>query len=103
LGVFGQVLVAAHDVGDAHLDVVDDVGEDEQRRAVGAGDREVLHRALGNSTLPRTWSSDDCDALIGGAEPDGALGPAEVAAVAVVTRLESPVRAITSSRVQVQR
>ena len=37
-----DVVVAADDVGDALVDVVDDVGDVENRRAVGADDREVL-------------------------------------------------------------
>ncbi len=40
-GVF-DVVVAADDVGDALVDIVNDVGDVEDRRAVGAHDREVL-------------------------------------------------------------
>ena len=40
------MLVAADDVGDPHLDVVDDVGEHEDRRAVAAQQHEVLDRVV---------------------------------------------------------
>ena len=51
LGRVRQVLLGAHDVGDAHLDVVDDVGQQEHRRAVAAQQHEVLDR--------RRWSNVD--------------------------------------------
>ena len=41
-GGIGEVIVAADDVGDAHVVVVDDDGEHVGRRAVGAQQHEVV-------------------------------------------------------------
>ena len=46
-GGVGQVVVAADDVGDAHVVVVDDHGEHVGRRAVGAQDDEIVEVAVG--------------------------------------------------------
>ena len=91
LGRVGQVLVAAHDVGDAHLEVVDDVGEQEHRRAVAAQQHEVLDRLVGRtSTVAADDVVDDRHAVVGrpeaqhaarsGAEPAVARVPVVAAA-----------------------
>ena len=46
LGRVRQVLLGAHDVRDRHLEVVDDVGQQEHRRAVAAHEHEVLDRGV---------------------------------------------------------
>ena len=68
LGRVRQVLLGADDVGDAHLDVVDHVGEEEQRRTVGARDDEVLDGLVGELDSAAHQVVDHGDALVGGAE-----------------------------------
>ncbi len=46
-GAIGQVVVAADDVGDAHVVVVDDDGEHVGGRAVRAQDDEIVEVAVG--------------------------------------------------------
>jgi hypothetical protein len=46
------VVLAAHDVGDAGIEVVDEVREHIQHRAVGAGDNEVVHARVREPDLP---------------------------------------------------
>ena len=85
---------APQHVSDRHLEVVDRVGEEEDRRAVRSNDDEVAHRRPGD----RHVAPDDVDelapAVVGGAEPDRrraalgderfALRSGEVAAPSVV-------------------
>src|SRR4249920_3431962 len=42
----GQVVVAADDMGDRHVDVVDDDAKIISRRAVGAGDNQIVELAV---------------------------------------------------------
>ena len=42
----GQMVVAANDVGDRHVDVVDDDAKIVGRRAVGAGDDQIVELAV---------------------------------------------------------
>ena len=69
LGRVGQVLLAADHVGDAHRDVVDDVGQQEHGRTVGAGHHEVFDQPV----LERRGAADQVLdhglALVRGAEP----------------------------------
>ena len=68
------MLLAAHDVGDAHLDVVDDVGEQEHRRAVAAQQDEVLEVLV----LERDGAADhvvDHRHPVGHTEAQHAAGP----------------------------
>ncbi len=46
LGRVGQVFLRPDHVADLHADVVDDIGEQEHRGPVGAGDHEVLEVAV---------------------------------------------------------
>ena len=66
-----EILAAQH-VRDAHVEVVDRVGEEEHRRAVRAHDHEVGDRR----PLDRHLAADDVDeraaALVGRAEADRA-------------------------------
>ena len=59
LGRVREVLVAADDVGDPHLDVVDDVGQHEDRGAVGAQQDEVLDRLVGELDVAADDVVDD--------------------------------------------
>ena len=89
LGRVRQVLVAAHDVGDAHLDVVDDVGQQEHRRAVAAQQHEVLDAGAVERDLAADDVVDDRDARRH-AEAQDPAGPGPepaVARVPVVARL----------------
>ena len=90
-----EVLAAQH-VRDAHVDVVDRVGEEEHRRAVRPHDHEVGDRR----PLDRDLAADDVGeraaSFVGGAEANraepalgdvrGALLGGEIAATAVVAR-----------------
>ncbi len=83
-----QVLLGADDQGDPLADVIDDVGQQEQHRAVAAGDDEVLNGGV----LERGFAADqivnDVRTLIGGAEaqrPALARSEATIPAVPVVT------------------
>ena len=57
LGRVGEVVVAADDVGDPHLGVVDRDGEVVEDAAVAAGDHEVVVARFGKETGPRIRSS----------------------------------------------
>ncbi len=46
LGRVGDVVLAPDHVGDRHVGVVDDVGQDEKRLAVGLAHAEVLDRRV---------------------------------------------------------
>src|SRR4051794_19929990 len=84
-----QVFVAPDDMTDAHVDVVDDVGQDEDRRAVAAHDDEILN----GRKLDLSGATDHVVArqssIVGHPEPQCATGArteAAVAAPAVVPR-----------------
>jgi hypothetical protein len=53
----GEVIVAADDVGDAHVVIVDHDGEHVGRRAVGAQQHEIVEDRFCQTTRPCTWSS----------------------------------------------
>ena len=53
----GQVVLAADDVADLHLLVIDDDHEVVQRHAIGPDDDEVPEQALSKTTSPRMRSS----------------------------------------------
>ena len=53
----GQMIVAANDMRDAHVVIVDDDGEHIGRRAVGAQKDEIVEILVGPATRPCTLSS----------------------------------------------
>ena len=89
-GGVGQVVVAADDVGHAHVVVVDDDGEHVGRVAVGSQEHEVVEVLVGEGHLALHLVVDDRLALPGGAQPNdrgyagGRLGGVAVAPAAVV-------------------
>ena len=82
----GVVVGAAHDVGDAHVEVVHHDGEVVERRAVGAGDHEVVLERVLERRLAADDVLDDRGALVGHPQAHGplALVLAAEAAVAVL-------------------
>ena len=88
LGRVGVVVGAAHDVGDARVEVVDDDRQVVDRRAVGAGDHEVVLERVLERGLAADDVADDGRALVGHPQPHGALPLvlAAEAAVAVLAR-----------------
>jgi hypothetical protein len=93
VGGVEQVL-SPDDVRDRHLDVVDRVGEEEQRRAVRADDHEVGNGRPLDADLSPDDVAEGAGAVVGRPEPErpraalgaerGTLVGIEVAAVAVV-------------------
>ncbi len=87
MGVVGKMLFGPDDVADAHLPVVDDPGEDEERVPVRLRHHEVLDRRIGKTDLPANQVLDHGHAFVGNLETQGAPDPAlepPVAAEAVV-------------------
>jgi hypothetical protein len=86
----GEVVGAADDVGDAGVEVVDHHREVVDRRAVGAGDDQVVHEAVFERALAADHVVHDRRALVGHPQPEGALALvlAAEAAVAPVPLLE---------------
>ena len=74
-GRVGEVLVAADDVRDAHVVVVDHAGEVVGRPARGLQDDEVLEHGVLEDDMPADDIVDRGLALIGQAQPDGGLAP----------------------------
>src|SRR4051794_4370644 len=66
------MLFGAYDMADPHLDVVDDVGEDEHRRAIAAYEHEVLDRRVVELDLAPHEIAHDRDAR-GHTEPQHAM------------------------------
>jgi hypothetical protein len=79
----GQVLAPDH-VADRHVQVVDRVGQEEDRRAIGAEDDEVLQVGVLEGDVAPDEVADDGLAIVRRAEAQDALGQAAVAAEAVV-------------------
>ena len=69
----GDVVLAAHDLGDAHVAVVDGDGEVVERAAVRAADHEVLDRLVGGGDVAADLVVDDRLALVGHAQAHGAV------------------------------
>jgi len=91
LGRVGEVVVAAHDVGDPHLRVVDRDGEVVERRAVAARDHEVVLGGVRERHRPADHVLHHGLAVVGDAQADGgALLVARRAAVAAVAVLGLP-------------
>ena len=89
LGRVGEVVGAADHVGDAGVEVVDHHGQVVDRRAVGAGDHEVVHQAVLERALAADHVAHDGRALVGHPQPDGALALVLAAEAGVaVGRLE---------------
>ena len=73
----GEVVVAAHDLGDPHLGVVDGDREVVEDRAVAAGDDEVVVAGVGEGDRPADQVLDHGLAVVGHPQPDrrpGLLG-----------------------------
>ena len=66
----GQVVVAADDMADRHVDVVDDDAEIIRRRAVGAGDDEIVELAVFEDDIALDQIFDHRRALARRAEAD---------------------------------
>ena len=106
LGGVGQVLLGADHVGDPHGHVVDDVGQQEHRRAVAAGDDEVLEQLVLEGGLAADQVDHHGLALVGRAEAQRAAlaraqGPVAAEAVVAGVAVAASGRR-TSSRVQSQ-
>src|SRR5207302_8161862 len=88
-GRVGVVVVAAHDVGDLRVEVVDGDGEVVERRAVGAGDHRVVHVDVLEGRLAADQVAHERGAVVGDVQAHGALvlGPAAEAAVGAVAVL----------------
>ncbi len=89
LGGGGQQVLTPDHVGDGHVDVVDHVGQDEQRGAVGLDHHEVVDGPIGELDLAPDDVVDHGRTLIGGAEAKGPPlppGQSAVAAEPVVAR-----------------
>ena len=86
----GQMIVAADDVGDAHVVIVDHNREHVGRVAVRAQEQEIVEVLVGEHDLALHLVVDDCLALLPGAQPDdggdagGRLRRIAVAPAAVV-------------------
>ena len=84
------MIVAADDMGHAHVVIVDDDGEHIGRVAVGAQQHEIVELLVGEDDLALHLVVDDRLALLRGAEPDDGrdagrrLGRVAVAPAAVV-------------------
>ncbi len=70
LGRVGEVVVAAHHLGDPHLGVVDGDREVVEDRAVAAGDHEVVVAGVGEGDLAADQVLDHGLALVGDPQPD---------------------------------
>ena len=66
-----EVLLGADDVGDLHLDVVDDAGEVVERRAVGADDHEVADLVGRERDVPLDQVVEHQGPAQGHLEPEG--------------------------------
>ena len=64
------MIVAADDVGDAHVVIVDHDGEHVGRVAVGAQQHEIVELLVGEDDLALHLVVDDRLALLPGAQPD---------------------------------
>ncbi len=88
----GEMIVAADDLRDAHVVVVDDDGEHIGRRAVGAQQHEIVEVLVGEGDAPLHRVVDDRLALARRLEPNDracagrSLGRIAVAPAPVVTR-----------------
>ena len=89
LGRVGVVVVAADDVGDGGVEVVDGDREVVERRAVGTGDDGVVHVDVLEGRLAADEVADDRGAVVWHAQAHGAgvLGLAAEAAVGAVAVL----------------
>ncbi len=67
----GEVVLAAHDVRDPHVGVVDGDREVVERRAIGAGDHEVVEQPVLEGGLAADHVPHDGLALVGHAQPHG--------------------------------
>ena len=90
LGGVGQMIVATDDVGDPPVEVVDGHREVVERRSVGAGDDQVVQRAVRRAHLPHNEVIDDGIPVIGDPQPHGAVTLVIAAKAAVVTVLGLP-------------
>ena len=68
VGRVEEVLAPDH-VRDAHVDVVDRVGEEEDGRAVGAEDHEVVDQAPLDADLAADGVVERAGPVVGGSEP----------------------------------
>ena len=102
-----EVVVPAHDVGDAHLGVVDGDGEVVERRAVRARDHEVVEQrgsrsATRRGSRPRTTVSPSSGTRSRTAAPGRALRrPARRGSRAPPARLLGPLHVLRAGRVPV--
>ena len=93
LGRGGKEVLAPDHVGDGHVDVVDHVGQHEQRCTVALDGHEVVHGLAGELDVPTDHVGDHHGPLVGRDEPQCpslAPGQAQGAAVAVVARRQDP-------------
>ncbi len=85
LGRIGEVVVAAHDLGDPHLGIVDRDSEVVEDRFVAAGDDEIVVAAVGKADRTANQVVDHGLALIGHPQPHRATAIARgLAAVSTV-------------------
>jgi deoxyribonuclease IV len=73
LGGIRDVILAAHDVGDLGVEVVDEIRERVQHRPVGPRDHEVVHARVREPDLAADDVVEDRLALIGHVQAHGAL------------------------------
>ena len=66
----GEMIVAANDMGDAHVVIVDDDGEHIGRRAVGAQQNKIVEILVGPGDPPLHFIVENGFALLRGLEPD---------------------------------
>ena len=90
LGRVGEVVLAADDVRDLGVEVVDRDREVVEHRAVGAGDHRIVEAGVGKRGVAADHVVDDRLALVGHVQADRAvgLGLAAEAAVGAVGGLE---------------
>ena len=67
LGRVGQVVLAAHHVGDPGVEVIDGDGEVVERRAVGAGDDRIVEVGVREAGLAADHVVDERLAVVGNA------------------------------------
>jgi len=85
LGGVRQVVLAAHDVRDAGVEIVDRDREVVQNRAVGAGDHGIVHVLVGEPGLASDHVVEHRLPVVGDAQPNGALCLRLAAEAALVT------------------
>ena len=102
LGRVGEVVLAAHDVRDAGVEVVDGDREVVERRAVGAGDHRVVHGWRWGSASRRGSRRRRPSRPSSGTRRRTAPDVLRLAAEAAVGAVALPCRRLTSSAVAVE-